>query len=333
MNKKVSISTLFIVCFFVSILTYAIPEFLLPKKKQASIYIENNCKTEMEQIRLNKYKYVKKLILSDIDNEGASFSSLKSTIEQYIQLAKSNNQVQDVSVYFRKLNHGSWFCINQQATFNPASMSKIIFLITYLKEAEANPGILNKKIFFEKHFSAIYTQNIKDFELKEQTSYSIKDLLSYMIKYSDNDATELIIQNLNRTIYLNIFSDLKITTPPEFGEYFINTIDYSKFFRALYNGSYIREDLSEFGLQLLTESSFNEGLRKGVDPSVEISHKFGERVIDNIAQVHEFGIVFAGNEPYLIGIMTKGKSIKELSTVISEISKITYNSNRSSLHS
>ena len=148
MKKKVSISTLFIICFFVSILTYAIPELLRPKKQQASVKVVNNCKSEMEQIRLNKYKYVKTLVLSDIDNESSTFSSLRSSIEQYIQLAKSNDQVNDISVYFRKLNDGSWFCINQDATFNPASMSKIIFLISYLKEAETSPGILNKKIFF-----------------------------------------------------------------------------------------------------------------------------------------------------------------------------------------
>jgi beta-lactamase class A len=278
----------------------------------------------MSQIRLNNYKYVKPLLLSDISSESSTFINLRSNIEQYIQGAKAKNQIQDISVYFRRLNDGSWFCINESASFNPASMSKIIFLITYLKEAESNPQLLNKKIFFEKHFSSVYTANIKDFVLKEKTTYTIKNLLSYMIKYSDNDATELIIQNLNRKIYLNLFTDLKIPTPPEFGEYEINTEDYSKFFRTLYNSTYISPDLSEFGLQLLTQSTFKDGLVKGIDPSLEISHKFGERVLENNAQLHEFGIVFAGNEPYLIGVMTKGKSLQELSTVISEISRLTF---------
>ena len=55
-----------------------------------------------------------------------------------------------------------------------------------------------------------------------------------------------------------------------------------------------------------------------------MAHKFGERIIGNKIQFHEFGIVYIKNNPYLIGVMTKGASLKQLIEIVAEISRITY---------
>ena len=211
-----------------------------------------------------------------------------------------------------------------QYHYNPASMSKLIELITYLKEAEENPEILNKKIFFPRHFTQVSPQNIKDFQLKEKVSYTVSDLLTYMIKYSDNDATVLLNLNMNMRIYNQLFLDLKIPAPPSNGEFFITSADFSKFFRVLYNGTYLHPKYSEWGLRLLTTSTFKEGLQKGVDSTITIAHKFGERIIGNKIQFHEFGIVYINDNPYLIGIMSKGSSLNQLIEIAAEISRITF---------
>ena len=145
-----------------------------------------------------------------------------------------------------------------------------------------------------------------------------------MIKYSDNDATILLNLNINMRIYNQLFIDLKIPAPPSNGEYFITTADFSKFIRVLYNGTYLHPQYSELGLRLLTTSTFKEGLKKGVDSTIVMAHKFGERIIGDKVQFHEFGIVYINNDPYLIGIMTKGSSLKQLIEIVAEISRITY---------
>ena len=53
-------------------------------------------------------------------------------------------------------------------------------------------------------------------------------------------------------------------------------------------------------------------------------HKFGERIFGSKAQLHEFGIVFYKKNPYLIGVMTKGNSLTQLSTILGDISKIAF---------
>ena len=324
MKTKVTITTLFICCLLVFIATYSITKLKLKDAMAIQVSVTQPCDNTMSEIRLKKYTLIQPILLIDVYNESPSLNPLRTKIDQYINQIKSNQKVDEVSVYFRKLNEGLWFSINPNSIYNPASMSKVIQLITYLKEAEENPEILNKKIFFSGHFSQVSQQNIKNFVLKEKVSYTVKDLLIYMIKYSDNDATILLNLNINMRIYNQLFVDLKIPVPPTSGEYFITTVDYSKFFRVLYNGTYLRPEYSEFGLGLLTLSTFNEGIRKGVDSSVVIAHKFGERIMGNKTQFHEFGIVYVNDDPYLIGVMTMGASLTQLTQIVAEISRITY---------
>jgi len=133
---------------------------------------------------------------------------------------------------------------------------------------------------------------------------------------------------MNLSNYKQIFTDFNIPQPPEFGEYFITCEDYSKFFRALYNASYINPELSDLGLTLLTTSTFKDGILQGIDANLPVAHKFGERIIGNKAQLHEFAIIFLDDNPYMLGIMSKGSSLQQLSAIMGEVSKLVYSDYR-----
>ena len=283
-----------------------------------------SCPGAMEQIRLKDYELTHPLILTDVSQESAALGQIKEKISSYINQAKSSQQADEISVYFRRMNNGAWFTINPNSSYNPASMIKIVYLITYLKEAETNPSVMNKRIFFSKHFSAGNQQNIVDFRLKESSYYTVNDLLVAMIQHSDNDATLLLSQNMNQNVYNQVFKDLDIQLPNPVTEYYINAYDYGKFFRVLYSSTYIRPEYSEYGLKLLSKSTFKEGLIKGIDPSLTVAHKFGERIIGNKSQLHEFGIVFIKDNPYLIGVMTSGSNLKQLTSIVGDISKLAF---------
>ncbi|MBL0105593.1 MAG: serine hydrolase [Bacteroidetes bacterium] len=160
--------------------------------------------------------------------------------------------------------------------------------------------------------------------MKESSYYTVNDLLMAMIQHSDNDATLLLSQNMNQNVYNQVFKDLDIQLPNPVTEYYINAYDYGKFFRVLYSSTYIRPEYSEYGLKLLSKSTFKEGLIKGIDPSLTVAHKFGERIIGNKSQLHEFGIVFVKDNPYLIGVMTSGSNLKQLTSIVGDISKLAF---------
>lgn len=290
----------------------------------ANPQMANSCPNEMDQIRLKDFEFTHPLLLTDVNNESGSLKGIEDEITAYVNQAKATKKADEVSVYFRKLDNGAWFAINPNTTYNPASMIKITYLITYMKMAEINPSVLNSKVFFARHFSEGVNPNIKDFSLKEGVNYSIKELLSAMIVHSDNDATLLLAQNMNTNIFNTLFRDLNVPIPNPVTEYYISVLDYSKFYRILYSSTYTRPEYSEYALKLLTQSTYSDGLKKGIDPNTIIAHKFGERIIGNKAQLHEFGIVFYDKSPYLVGVMTSGNSLSSLSEIVSEISRIAY---------
>jgi len=304
------------------------------KKKQTLVAVPgpivSKCPDDMKMTRLPGYKLIHPLIMADIADESAEFNGIKRNVSSYINDVVNSQHAKHVSVYFRRMNDGSWFSINENETYNPASLSKMIYLLTYLKEASIYPSILKKKILFREHLSN-NVQNIKSVTMTENTYYSVEELLVRMIANSDNEAVALLSQNVNPVLYKNLFTDLQINSPPtDNGEYFISPIEMSKFFQVLYNGTYIGPKLSEFGLEVLTHCDYKNGIIAGLDSSIVVAHKFGERVLGNTAQLHEFGIVYFNNSPYLIGVMSSGNNLNELAEILKHISMMVYQYNSGS---
>jgi len=81
---------------------------------------------------------------------------------------------------------------------------------------------------------------------------------------------------------------------------------------------------SNDALSLLTESTFKDGLLKELPSSIVVAHKYGESGDAVSHQLHEAGIIYLQNKPYLISVMTRGTDWNKLSEVIGHISRMTY---------
>ena len=324
-NKKIPLSVTVLFMLLTGLAVY----YFFPRPPEVVIVnSKNDCPQKMNQVRLNDYKFTHPLMFADLPNENEELMGLKEKIIQLIAEDKSLNRLSDISVYFRKMDDGSWFIINGDKTYTPASLMKVSFLIAILKQVGSDPGLLHKKIYFAKHFPDGFSQNIKNFTLKENKYYTIKELLHDMIVYSDNDALTLISTMTDATVFSKLFTDLGVVSPPidpfKSMGYVVTIADYCKLFRILYNSGYLTDENSEFGLSLLAQSTYKEGFLKDINPGFPVAHKFGERVYGGLQQLHEIGIFYSEPEPYLLGVMSEGKNLKELSTVLSQISKLVY---------
>ena len=314
---------------FAIMLSFLVVYYLFPSpaktKKTTFIPVQADCIDEMDILRNKEFKFTKHAYLYDVRNENPRYNSLKEKLNQVISLSKSSKGLMDISIYYRNLNDGQWFEINGSQEYNPASLIKVAFLIAMLKQSITQPGVLDKKVFFSKHFDKSNTPNILDFKLGENKYYTIKQLLNYMVVNSDNDAAELIRQNVKPEVVIKVFSDLGIPRPPtKDEEYFINVIDYCKLFRVLFNASYLGSNQSEVALELLSKCTYKDGLLKDLHITFPVAHKFGERIINDIQQLHETGLFYNDQKPYLLGVMSSGHSMKELSLILSEVSQIIY---------
>ncbi len=250
----------------------------------------------------------------------------KVKLESKVNNDINNNRATQISVYFRDLNNGPWIGVNEEEKFIPASLLKIPLMMVYFKTAETDAKILSQKYKYnaaEFPNDSTMTFN-KRTTLKDNTEYTIAELIKRMIIYSDNDALRLLAMHIDEKSQKEIYMNLGIKVPSSSLEEFISPRNMSSFLRVLYNTTYLNEEMSEKSLQLLTQTKFDSGLTAGVPKDVLVAQKYGERETDTFKELHDCGIIYYPKHPYILCIMTKGNDYNTLATIIKEISQLTY---------
>jgi len=254
-------------------------------------------------------------------------SSLQSNINTYVNQITANNSVTSAAIYFRDLNNGKWFGINEHDDFAPSSLLKVPVMMAYYKQAEKDPSILSKKITYSQVPEGLIPQNFKTKNpIVLGQTYTVEQLIEKMIIASDNAALGLLEDNIDNRKIDQVTLDLGIiTATSSTPDDFMDVSEYSTLFRVLYYSTYLNDQYSEKALELLSQAEFNQGLTALLPKDITIAHKFGEReVINVIHQLHDCGIIYYPNHPYLLCIMTKGPDFNDLTTTIQQISKKIY---------
>lgn len=284
----------------------------------------------MTETRAGGYRFINPLLECDAftSTSNVTVFEMEKAVRKYIGEQEAGNNVSHVSVYFRDLNNGPWMGINERENYSPASLLKVPVLIAVLKEAENNRELLKRKVVFSGQEDKSMSQNILDGDLiKPGSSYTIEELLQRMIEFSDNEAKNLLVEQIGIEKYEKTLTDLGVVIPGERAmSDFMPVRDYSTFFRILYNATYLNNAMSEKALEILSKTRFDKGLLAGVPPGTLISHKFGERAYSDAdtKQLHDCGIVYAGEKPYLLCVMTRGRDFTKMQTVIASISSTVY---------
>ncbi|MDD4106850.1 MAG: class A beta-lactamase-related serine hydrolase [Candidatus Shapirobacteria bacterium] len=319
---------IFVVWFF-SLLIIFLVGFLIGKTKNEEHYGE-------EIVRKNfNYKYINPILECNSDiSLNSKLTPIKESIESIINQEVSKKNITFASIYYRDLNNGPWFGINEKEYFSPASLIKVPILIAYLKKAETDPSLLQKKLTVSDNpETGNNIQNIKpSVATVVKQEYTIEKLLEEMIIYSDNNAYNTLAENLTGDEIMKVYQDLDVDISKAFENPNGNIItvkNYASFFRILYNGSYLNNEMSEKALKLLNQVEYKDALVAGVPKDIMVSHKFGERkyLDTNEIQFHDCGIVYFPKKPYLLCVMTKTtQNANKAINFIKEISQVVYRS-------
>jgi beta-lactamase class A len=273
-------------------------------------------------VRLNGYQYIKPLLFVDEPCPSPRFEPLKNQLASIISSYKNSGTAQSVSLYVRNLNNGEWMGIAEDEKYLPGSLLKVPELITFMKMRENNPSLFEKKIDYSQPLILPKRAFHISKTLEPGKIYSIKDLLYYMIAYSDNEATYLLNKLMDNTAFKKVFTDLGMPDPDlTKNDIPISAKEYSLFMRALYNATYLTISDSEFSTELLSHSDFKDGLMSGLPEGLKVAHKFGEAGGPGFFNFSESGIIYLNNSPYLITIMTKGPTLENLPPIVSSISQ------------
>jgi beta-lactamase class A len=259
-----------------------------------------------------------------------SLEPFKNHLTRFLQDVTVKNHLSTMATYFRDLNDGPWFGINASALFSPASLLKVPVMMALFKQAETDPGLLQKKVRYtgdSTKYSYTYPP-AKNLVVGQE--YTVDELISQMIIYSDNAAKDFLFQYVSDEQIKGVYAQVGVEVPNDLTGTDLDVTSYASFFRILYNASYLGVDMSEKALNLLHQSTFHDGLVAGVPANIVVAHKFGERVAETPGlqigekQLHDCGVVYYPKNPYLLCMMTRGSDFSNLSAAIQQVSQAVY---------
>lgn len=284
----------------------------------------------LKELRKGSTGLVNPLLECDpnLANSPPKLKPLRDKLTTLLQTKTKLNGQDTFSIYYKDLNSGEWFGINQDLYFAAASLSKVPIMVEIFKLAEQDPSILEKKIIFDPNkveLKDIYNNLDPEERMKPGSTYSVIELLKKMVQQSDNIATAVLIDGLKLNLS-KVFSDFGISYEKIDGVISLTSKSYGAIFRILYNSTFLSESNSTRALELLTQSEFNKGIRKPLPDNFQVANKFGARNIDSKGsyQLHDCGIVYKPGRPYLLCVMTKGTQLEALLHTIQEISETIY---------
>lgn len=282
------------------------------------------------QMRLLDFDLTNPLL--ECENADATIGSqiigpFKDKLSSFVNELQEHNRIHQLSVYFRDLNNGPWHGINQDMEFYPASLLKIPLAMAIMKDAETDEKVLQKKVKAEGHdLNAGVAYRPRD-PVRPGISYTVAELVEKSLAASDNNAAALLGRIAKKQTLKNTFTDLGIRYPTAMPVDYLSVRDFSTFFRILFNASYISKESSERLLEIMSRSEFKDGIVAGVPTGIAVSHKHGEQTLGQrgeIKELHDCGIVYYPNNPYLLCIMSKGETYEEDAAAIRDISRFVF---------
>ncbi|HYD56760.1 MAG TPA: serine hydrolase [Burkholderiales bacterium] len=260
-----------------------------------------------------------------------SYSAFVSQLEEMLAAERASGALQVAGIHFRDLRGGPVWGISESINFAPASLLKLPLVMAYLSLAESTPGLMEREMVFDAARLARYDKLQQSeraaSELQAGQRYKLEELARRAIIYSDNVAYYLLVDYINVDVpdgtafVTRTFQELGVIDPRSIREETVTARIYAALFRLLYNVSYLNAESSERLLGWLVEARFGKGLIAGLPSGTVVANKYGERELpDGTAHLHDCGIVYFPGNPYLLCVMTKGKSWDELGRIIATVS-------------
>lgn len=281
------------------------------------------CNTDLKIYRDKSKTLTSPMFMYELPEQSPALAPLKNRIQELIKKEYDTKNVNDISLYLVAQNSGEWIGINNKEQYNSSGYVRLAILITYLKMAEENPNVMTQSITFKPENTKVLTDS--SLVLKSGTSYSVRELLRYLILTPDTNPKRMLADHIDKNTFRNLFDILGMQFP-DFNnrKYTIDVTQYSKFLQLLYNGRYLNENHSEYALQLLSEQSKRNGILKLLPTDSKAIHKISERFVNNSFELRESGIIYRDYDSYVLTIFGRGNNRDALDAISGSIAKIVY---------
>jgi beta-lactamase class A len=224
-----------------------------------------------------------------------NFLPLRSNIQKTV--APWNDSF---AIYFEYLPTGTTIGVNEDHYFTAESLLKVPVVMAYYHKKErlgltgdATVTILPSEL--NAKFGNLY---------KKGAGYQINlgDAVKLALQQSDNTASLVLADQISESDFQFVYDGLDISEMVNGKIPIITAQEYSSVLKALYFGSVLNNNDSEYILSLLTHTEYNDMLPSGVPAGIPVAHKIG-LVQGEIYQ--DCGIVYVPQKQYSLCMVSK----------------------------
>lgn len=258
------------------------------------------------------------------------YVDLKLRVVEYVEKKKQDGTLAEAGIYFRDLKDGPHFGVNEYASFAGASLFKLPIVVQYLYLAEQDPQILQLQLRVPEGSDFYYDIFVPPQRLVIGQMYTVEELMLRTMAYSDNVAFVVLRQYLidrnfgDDFLLQESFRQLGLVPQTANGSAVITVMRYSAVFKIIYSAAFLSPEMSEKLIGMMLATTYDNALVRGVPADVKVANKFGVTSLESKLQLHDCGIVYYPGNPYMLCVMTRGRSEAELADVIAEISRMVY---------
>lgn len=258
------------------------------------------------------------------------YATLKQKLTDYVAKKTKKGLLIDAGIYFRDLEDGPHFGVNEYANYAAASLLKLPLVVQYLMLAEEDPALLSMPLVVPADMDRFYNVVYRPARLLVAgAEHTVDDLLFRTMVYSDNAAFMMLRQQLinrygNESFILESYRQLGLVPEVIDRDPVISVSRYASMFKLIHSASVLNSAMSEKLLVMMTSPGFDVGLVAGVPAGIPVAHKFGEMSRSGVLQLHDCGIVYFPDNPYVLCVMTRGRAYGDLEKVIGDVSRMVY---------
>lgn len=269
--------------------------------------------TEEKRIAEEQEKMLKEYnkCLVESYNEEELNGTIKNKISEIDNYIKQNYSA---SVFYNDVTTGFNYKYDEEAIYYGASLIKLVEAMYIFDKASNGEIDINDTIKYTSNYKSAYSDGMSKRTIDEDVS--IKDLISYAIKYSDNTAHFMLSNYIGKENLKNYGKSLGAKNILTGGDSFGNqsASDTNIYLKHAYK---IINSGSEYGKLLkdyMTNTYYNS-LYLTQEANNNVAHKYGWYS----SYYHDIGIVFEENTYYISILTNHGNG--DYKTVVNNIHK------------
>lgn len=233
------------------------------------------------------------------------------------------------AILIKDFSTGYKFAYNEEMPLPAASLLKVPIMACVYCANEAKKIDVRSKVVVKDSYRTAGSGILKN--LSGENTFEVEELVRLMIAYSDNTATNVIIDLLGFDYLNNCFKNLGLESTfisrkildrqakKEGKENYTSAEDVGYILEKIYKGELINKEVSGRCLEFLKEQKIADRIPRLLPADVKVAHKTG---LEN-GLCHDAGIIFSQNGDFLICVLTQHK-FKTAYPAKHFISKIAY---------